>query len=46
MQPGIYSLDMIRKFNIRLNETPGASYQDNGFFVSNAYKRNKRLLSA
>lgn len=32
MQPGIYSLDMIRKFNIRLNESPGASYQDNGFW--------------
>lgn len=29
---GIYSLDFIRKNRIRHNETPGASYQDNGFW--------------
>lgn len=30
--PGLYRLDFINKFNIRFNETPGASYQDNGFW--------------
>ena len=29
---GIYNRGFIRKYNIRHNETPGASYQDNGFF--------------
>lgn len=29
---GIYSIDYLRKNNIRHNETPGASYQDNGFW--------------
>ncbi len=29
---GIYRADFIRKNNIRHNETPGASYQDNGFW--------------
>ena len=29
---GIYRRSFIEKFNIRHNETPGASYQDNGFF--------------
>lgn len=29
---GIYRRDFIEKFNIRHNETPGASFQDNGFF--------------
>ncbi len=29
---GIYKTDMIRRYNIRHNETPGASYQDNGFW--------------
>lgn len=29
---GIYKLDFLRKNNIRHNETPGASYQDNGFW--------------
>ena len=29
---GIYRRDFINKFNIRHNETPGASFQDNGFF--------------
>lgn len=30
--PGIYLLEFIRKYNIRLNETPGASFQDNGLW--------------
>lgn len=29
---GIYKTEMIRLYNIRHNETPGASYQDNGFW--------------
>lgn len=29
---GIYKRDFIEKFHIRHNETPGASFQDNGFF--------------
>ena len=29
---GIYKLEFLNKWNIRHNETPGASYQDNGFF--------------
>lgn len=29
---GIYKTDFLREFNIRHNETPGASYQDNGFW--------------
>ena len=29
-QPGIYRRDFITKNNIKLNESPGASYQDNG----------------
>lgn len=29
---GIYRMDFLREWNIRHNETPGASYQDNGFW--------------
>lgn len=29
---GIYRTDFVRKNNIRYNETPGASFQDNGFW--------------
>ena len=32
--PGLYKLDFINKFNIRFNETPGASYQDTGFWFA------------
>ena len=44
---GIYKTSFLRKFNIRHNETPGASYQDNGFyfqtfmFADRAYFFNK-----
>ena len=31
-QIGIYSLPFLREKNVRLNESPGASYQDNGFW--------------
>ena len=30
---GIYNLEYLRKNNIRHNETPGASFQDNGFWL-------------
>ena len=30
--PGIYKLEFIRQESIKLNETPGASYQDNGLW--------------
>ncbi len=51
---GIYSLDFLNKWKIRHNETPGASYQDNGFwfqtfvyaqkclFVDKPYYMNRR----
>ena len=29
---GIYKIDFLNKWHIRHNETPGASYQDNGFW--------------
>ena len=29
---GIYNLSFLRKYNIRHNETPGAAFQDNGFW--------------
>lgn len=31
-QTGLYKASFIRQNNIRFNETPGAAYQDNGFF--------------
>ena len=51
---GIYKRSFIEKFHIRHNETPGASYQDNGFwfrtfcraekvlFLDRPYYRNRR----
>lgn len=30
---GIYKNDFLRKYNIRHHETPGASFQDNGFWI-------------
>ena len=51
---GIYRLDFINKYHIRHNETPGAAFQDNGFwfqgfclthkvyFVDKAYYVNRR----
>lgn len=40
--PGIYSLDFIRNCNIRLNETSGASYQDNGLWFQ-IFAQSKRM---
>ena len=51
---GIYRRSFLEKYHIRHNETPGASYQDNGFFfqttvyaeramiVNKPYYRNRR----
>ena len=51
---GIYNAEFLRKFNIKHNVTPGASFQDNGFwfqtfcnasrvyFMNKAFYRNRR----
>lgn len=31
-QPGIYSLQFLKDYSVKLNESPGAAYQDNGFW--------------
>lgn len=41
---GIYKLDTIRKNGIRYNETPGASYQDNGFWHQSFYFSHRVLF--
>lgn len=42
---GIYRRSFLLKNNIRFNETPGASYQDNGFwFQTFIYTENFRIL--
>ncbi len=41
--PGIYSLDFMRQYNIKLNETPGASFQDNGLWFQ-IFVHSKRML--
>lgn len=38
---GIYKLDWVRQAGIRYNETPGASYQDNGFWHQSFYFAHK-----
>lgn len=38
---GIYSINLIKNHNIRHNETPGASYQDNGFFFQTFCNANR-----
>ena len=40
---GIFKRDFLQKFNIRHNETPGAAYQDNGFWVQTMYQA-KRIM--
>ncbi len=42
---GIYKRDFIRQYNIRHNETPGASFQDNGFwFQTFIYAKRAMIL--
>lgn len=40
---GIYLRSMLEEYNIRHNESPGASYQDNGFFFQ-TFTRAKRVM--
>ena len=40
---GLYNIDFLRKHNIRHSETPGASYQDNGFWFKTFYY-GKRVM--
>lgn len=40
----LYRMAYLRKNHVRYNETPGASYQDNGFFlISGAYARRVKM---
>ena len=42
---GLYRVDFLRKHNIRHNETPGAAFQDTGFwFLTLAYAKNIYLM--
>ena len=42
---GIYRREFIEKYGIRHNETPGASFQDNGFYFQTfAYARRAMLI--
>ena len=38
---GIYNKEFLDKYHIRYNETPGASYQDNGFYFQVFSQTNK-----
>lgn len=40
---GIYKMNFLRENNIMYNETPGASYQDNGFFFQ-VFSMAKKLV--
>lgn len=42
-QPGIYGLSFLRKEGIRWHETPGASFQDNGFWFQ-TFALGKRVM--
>ena len=41
---GIYRLDFLNRWNIRCNETPGASYQDNGFWFQTLARAERALF--
>ena len=41
---GIYRLDFLNRWHIRHNETPGASYQDNGFFFQTFCRAERALF--
>ncbi len=42
---GLYSLEFLRKHGIRFHESPGASYQDTGFFFLTAAYAERYMLS-
>lgn len=41
---GIFKKSFLNQYNIRHNETPGAAYQDNGFWVQTIYQADKILF--
>lgn len=41
---GIYRREMLEKYHIRHNETPGASFQDNGFFWQNTIHAERMMI--
>ena len=41
---GIYKKEFITKYNIRFNETPGASFQDNGFWFQTLCRAKKLYI--
>ena len=41
---GIYSVSFLRRWHIRHNETPGASYQDNGFWFKTFCRAERALF--
>lgn len=43
---GIYNLDFLRKNKIRFNETPGASFQDNGFWFQTIALADKLVFDS
>ena len=41
---GIYKRAMLEKYHIRHNETPGASFQDNGFFFQTTVRAERAMI--
>lgn len=41
---GVYRADFLRAHNIAYNETPGASYQDNGFWFQTMYHAKRMMF--
>lgn len=41
---GIYRREMLEKYHIRHNETPGASFQDNGFFWQTTIHAERAMI--
>ena len=41
---GIYDMEFLRRWNIRHNETPGASYQDNGFWFQTFCRAQRAMF--
>ncbi len=42
---GVYRKEFLDNNQIRFNETPGASFQDNGFWFQTFMKAEKAMLS-
>lgn len=41
---GIYKNEFLKKYNIRHHETPGASFQDNGFWIQTFCYANRAMI--